>query len=164
MSVRPSGRFTVEPGQEVTVFLIGMRFGKPWRIDKWWPVATAMPRMLARLEREPDLGLLGYHQWFGRTTLLLSYWQSPAHLQRFASAADQPHVGPWRRFMARAAGDPAVGIWHETYSITPGHYEVVYANMPPFGLGRALGQVPVRPGLRTAAQRLHSSSGPTPPS
>ncbi|MCB1239864.1 MAG: DUF4188 domain-containing protein [Tetrasphaera sp.] len=34
-------------------------------------------------------------------------------------------------------GDPSVGIWHETYTITPGHDEVLYGHMPAFGLGKA---------------------------
>ena len=29
-----------------------------------------------------------------------------------------------------------VGIWHETYIINKGQYENIYANMPPFLLGK----------------------------
>lgn len=157
MSTVQTGRHTVASDQSVTVFLIGMRFGKPWRVDKWLPVVTAMPRMLKHLEQTPENGLLGYHSYVGITTLMLSYWRSPEHLNRFASAPDAPHLGPWRAYMHKLAKDPAVGIWHETYAITPGHYEVVYANMTPFGLGKALGTQPVGTGMRTAAQRMRAS-------
>lgn len=54
------------------------------------------------------------------------------------------------------AKDPAVGIWHDLRDRSPGHYEVVYANMTPFGLGKALGTQPVGTG-RTAAQRMRAS-------
>jgi hypothetical protein len=40
------------------VFLIGMRLNKPWKVWKWLPVATAMPRMLIELAKQPHLGLL----------------------------------------------------------------------------------------------------------
>ena len=58
---RPSA--TVE-GSPV-VFLIGMRVNKPWKVHRWWPVARAMPRMLADLQARPELGMLGGEMWFG---------------------------------------------------------------------------------------------------
>ena len=27
------------------LFLIGMRVNKPWKVHKWWPVFTAMPKL-----------------------------------------------------------------------------------------------------------------------
>ena len=54
-------------------FLIGMRFNHPLRIRKRLPVATAMPKMLKVLSRHPELGCLGFQQWFGRTTVLVQY-------------------------------------------------------------------------------------------
>ncbi len=149
-----TGRHTVAAEQEVTVFLIGMRVGRLLRVDKWLPVMTAMPRMLRHLENHPEAGLLNQHAWFGRTSIMLTYWQSAEHLQRFAADADAPHLAPWRDFMKKLSGDPAVGIWHETYTIPVGQREVIYANMPLFGLGKALGSVPVGPGAQTARQRL----------
>ena len=44
------GRYTAEFDGEVAVFLIGMRFNKPWKVWKWWFVFTAMPRNLRRLK------------------------------------------------------------------------------------------------------------------
>ena len=40
----------------LVVFLIGMRVNKPWKVHRWWPVAQAMPRMLAELNM-PAFGL-----------------------------------------------------------------------------------------------------------
>jgi hypothetical protein len=40
------GRFTADIGSlgdEVIVFLIGMRINKPWKVRAWWPIFVAMP-------------------------------------------------------------------------------------------------------------------------
>lgn len=148
-----TGRRTAEHPDEVTVFLIGMRLNHLHRADLWGPVAAAMPRMQAYLRTHPQAGMLGFHQWFGRTTIMVSYWRSPEHLQTFAADPDLPHLGPWRSFR-RLTGHPAVGIWHETYVVPATSREVVYVNMPDFGLGRATRAVPVGDGTRTARQRL----------
>jgi hypothetical protein len=150
------GRFTAPGDVDVTVFLIGMRFNRPHRVDAWWPVATAMPRMLRHLAANPEVGMLGYHLWAGRTTLLLSYWRDAAALQTFAADADAPHLKPWRAFMKRIGSNGTVGIWHETYVVPAGHHEVVYVNMPAFGLAGAVGHLPVGAGTSTARQRLRA--------
>ncbi|MGY3804503.1 monooxygenase family protein [Pigmentibacter ruber] len=38
--------------------------------------------------------------------------------------------------------DDCVGIWHETYLASSCSYENIYANMPPFGLGK-VGQISI---------------------
>ena len=68
MSARMDGPFVV--------FLIGMRINRPWKLHRWLPVFFEMPRMLAELEHQPELGMLGGHLWFGRTIILLQYWRS----------------------------------------------------------------------------------------
>lgn len=158
MSVHP-GRFTAELDGPVTVFLIGMRVNAPLRVRSWWPTFVAMPRMLGHLEAHPETGYLGQHSWFGRTTILLSYWRSAGHLQRFAGDAQAPHLQPWREFVRRTRGNADVGIWHETYTSGPGDREVVYVNMPRFGLARAGRHVPVGPGTQTAQQRMAAGRG-----
>ena len=37
------GRFSASMPDEFVVFLIGMRFNRPLRVDKWFPVLIAMP-------------------------------------------------------------------------------------------------------------------------
>ena len=46
------GRYTADIDGDFVVFLIGMRLNHPLRIRKWWPVATAMPRMLTSTGRQ----------------------------------------------------------------------------------------------------------------
>lgn len=146
-------RHTHEPLREpVTVFLIGMRANRFRAAGRVLWTARQMPPMLRHLEQHPESGLLAYRMWFGRTTLLLSYWRSPEHLQRFAADPDAPHLQPWRDFSRMPSTD--VGIWHETYQVQPGNAEGVYVNMPVFGLAEAIGHEPVGPGSRTARQRM----------
>lgn len=150
-----AGRYTArlaEPG--VAVFLIGMRINKPLRADRWLPVASAMPTMLKYLEADPESGLLTYQSWFGRTTLLLSYWRSAADLIAFAGDSKAPHAEAWRAFNRRAGRDGTVGIWHETYVIGPGQAEAIYANMPAFGLAAATAHERVTSKTGSAMRRL----------
>lgn len=148
------GRYTADVDHEVTVFLIGMRINRLHRADRWLPIMRDMVRMQRHLAEHPEAGLLGLHQWVGRTTLMLSYWESAEALQRFASDRDAPHLEPWRRFTKRAGASDIVGVWHETYVTGPGRHEVVYVNMPAFGLAAATGHTPVGAGRSTAKQRL----------
>ncbi|EDY17826.1 conserved hypothetical protein [Chthoniobacter flavus Ellin428] len=118
------------------VFLIGMRINRPWKVHRWLPVFFEMPRMLAELKRQPELGMLGGHLWFGRTIILLQYWRSFEALTAYARRPDLQHLPAWGRFRQRVGTSGDVGIWHETYPVSEGQYESIYANMPPFGLGK----------------------------
>ena len=60
-------------GDEIVVFLIGMRINKPWKPAKWWPVFVAMPRMLSYLQNHPEKGLLGYRQALLPAPILVQY-------------------------------------------------------------------------------------------
>lgn len=123
---------------DFVVFLIGMRVNRPWLIRQWLPVFTAMPRMLRELERDPQSGYLGATQGLLATgPVLIQYWRSFEHLERYARDPDAEHLPAWRRFNQAARNTGAVGIWHETYRVRDGEYETIYANMPRVGLARA---------------------------
>ena len=143
-------RMTAEMDGDFVVFLIGMRINRPWMIWKWWPVVMAMVRMLFELKRAPDIGLLGVHNWFGRTIILVQYWRSYDALEAYAAARDKAHLPAWAAFNRAVGSNGDVGIWHETYVSGPGRYENVYNNMPPFGLG-AVGQLVPATGRRERA-------------
>jgi hypothetical protein len=141
---------------DFVVFLIGARLNKPWKIHKWLPVALAMPRMLKELERNPDAGLLGYQQFFG---VIVQYWRSFDHLERYARDKDAQHWPAWVAFnknVTNASGD--VGIWHETYKVSAGQYETVYGAMPRFGLAKAGRHVSVTAARDSARGRLAGSA------
>jgi Domain of unknown function (DUF4188) len=147
-TVIPS-RMTVEVEGDFVVFLIGMRVNKPLKVHKWLPVFLGMPRLLKELESRPESGFLGHTLALG---VIVQYWRSFEHLEKYACSADLQHWPAWVAFNKRVAGNYGdVGIWHETYKVRAGEYETVYSGMPPFGLGKAGKLVPAS-GRREAAR------------
>jgi len=120
------------------LFLIGMRFNRPWNVRRWLPVLRAMPRMLKELSRQPELGLLHYRLQFGfPNVMVVQYWRSFELLSAYSAARDKAHLPAWAAFNRAIGTNGDVGIWHETYIVEPGKYESIYVNMPAFGLGAA---------------------------
>lgn len=139
---------------EFVVFLIGMRINHLWKVHKWAPVGRAMGRMIRELHAAGDLGLRHVESWFGRTTIMVQYWDSFEALENYALAKNKAHMPAWADFNKAVASNGDVGIWHETYVVRPGQYEVVYNNMPRFGLSRAFETVPAAGHLARARSRL----------
>jgi len=160
------GRFAAEMKDPFVVFLIGMRVNQFWAFQKWLPVAQAMPPMLKTLLKHPEKGLLGQETFvrlFPLEVVMISYWRSFEHLERFARNVDDPHLESWRQFNRSVGGSGTVGIWHETYLIQPSHYETVYVNMPVFGLAAATQHVPAVGRKETARRRLGGENEPAVP-
>ena len=150
-------RVTAQRDEPFVVFLIGMRINKPWKVHKWLPVGTAMGRMIRELMTQPNSDLLHVESWFGRTTIMVQYWRSFDALERYAKSQDAEHLPAWRDFNRKVASNGDVGIWHETYAVSPGQFECVYNNMPRFGLAAATKLVPAI-GKRSGARgRLTSA-------
>jgi len=147
-------RLTARLDGDFVVFLIGMRINRPLRVDRWWPVANAMPRMLKELYQHPELGFLHAEMWFSRTILVMQYWRSLDQLMDYAKNREAAHLPAWQAFNRSVGTDGSVGIWHETYSVSEGRYENVYVNMPAFGLGAAGTLVPARGGMQSARGRM----------
>ena len=147
-------RMTHEHDGSITMFLIGLRFNKLYRVDQWLPVFLAMPKMLtelytnkalaARGEAE-DLGFLEARTLLGGKGLtMVQYWRSAADVYRYASAPEHAHRPAWTAFnqsVRKAAG--VVGIWHETYAVPAGGHESVYVGMPVTGLAAATTSLPI---------------------
>ncbi len=147
-------RLTATLEGDFVVFLIGMRINQPWKIHRWLPVAMAMPRMLRELHQQPELGFLNAELWFSRTIILVQYWRSMDQLLAYAQNREKAHLPAWRSFNQAIGTDGSVGIWHETYRASPGSYETVYVNMPPFGLGKAGVLQTATGGQQSASGRL----------
>src|SRR4051812_29762037 len=152
--VEPGPRVAEVDAEEVVLFLIGMRINRWRRGRSWWPVFTAMPRMLAELGRHPEDGLLDARPyWAGRVFLVVQVWRSAEDLGRFAHTAERRHASAWARFNSSgtaASGD--VGIFHETYVVPRDGVETRYGNMARLGLGAAFGTT------SKAGPRRHSSA------
>lgn len=156
MAQQHRGRWTHEHDGDVVVFLIGMRVNKPWRPDLWWPVFTAMPRMLSELYQDASSGFLAARTLVGGGgPTVIQYWRSVDDLYRYAYDAAAEHRPAWTEFNRRArASDGAVGIWHETYVVPRGGHETIYVDVPPLGLGRATATRRITSRSDRARQRL----------
>ena len=152
------GRYTAEMPEDFVVFLIGMRLNCPWKVHKWLPILRAMPQMLRWLAQHPEAGLLKWHSAWMQGPAVVQYWASFEQLERFARAAEQPHLPVWTWFnrAVRASGD--VGIWHETYHVRAGEYECIYVNMPRVGLAAACVHAPIGSTGQSAARRIGANS------
>jgi hypothetical protein len=149
------GRYTAQSDEPFVVFLIGMRINRLLAVRSWMRVSAAMPRMIAELKRNPELGLLHAEFFlYWRGIAVLQYWRSFDHLHAYAHARDAKHLPAWTEFNRRIGGNGKVGIWHETYTVSPGQYECVYGNMPRFGLGAAVQHVPATGRLESARSRI----------
>jgi len=51
-----------------------------------------MPKMLRVLDDHPELGCLGYRQWYGRTTIAVQYWKEGLRIARPVRARQGPTV------------------------------------------------------------------------
>jgi Domain of unknown function (DUF4188) len=151
-----NGRYMADAGRlgdEVVVFIVGMRINKPLKVRQWWIVFSAMPRMMMYLKRHPEKGMLAYRQSVF-PFFFVQYWRSFEDLERFARNTDDPHLEPLRRFNQKISNTGDVGIWHETYRVKTSDIESIYGNMPLQGLGAAATVVPVGHGKESAAVRL----------
>jgi hypothetical protein len=147
MAVLPTsiikGRQQAHPDKPLALFLIGMRINRLAAVNRWWPVAAAMPRMQKELAQKPEAGMLWQRNFLsGRCSLTVQYWQSLEKLFAYAHDRDGEHFPAWSQFNRRARDNDAVGIWHESYALTPEACENIYRDMPPFGLGGAIGVAP----------------------
>jgi hypothetical protein len=153
------GRFTAQSGEPFVVFLIGMRVNRLFALRSWPRVAAAMPPMLAELKRDPSLGLLHFETFlYWRGIAVVQYWRSFEQLHAYAHARNTAHLPAWAEFNRRIGGNGSVGIWHETYTVAPGQYEAIYANMPRFGLSAAADHVAVTGRSDTARARIGLTS------
>jgi len=150
-------RMTADVDGEFVVFLIGMRINKLWKIHKWFPVAMAMPKMVNELYKNPEMGLISHESWFGRTTIMVQYWKSFGHLEKYANSKDSNHLPAWVEFNKNIRSNGEVGIWHETYLSKKGSYECVYNNMPQFGLAKVGRHVSATGKLNSARERIRGN-------
>lgn len=150
------GRVTAAIEGEFVVLLIGMRVNRLRNLRRTWRLFGAMSRMIRELSTEPALGYLGGESWLGNPTIMVQYWRSFEHLERYARDRDHAHRPAWTEYNRILRSGAEVGVWHEAYRVRPGDFETVYNNMPPFGLARATLAVAATGPRETAAGRLRS--------
>lgn len=149
----------IEPGRHhaaieegTVVFFVGMRINR-WRaVRDWTKVAAAMPKMIAELQQQPELGLLSTRTFVsGRDILVVQYWRSQDHLHEYARGADHLHLPAWRHFNATLRSARTVGLWHEIHPAATTSADTVYINMPLTGLAVSAGHAPAAAAKPVAA-------------
>lgn len=147
-------------GQNLVIFILGIRLNRPWKIHRWWPIVRLLRPMIRELRDRPQPGFLHAEVFSGwRETISIQYWEDWQTLHAYAHDKDSRHVPAWARFNRLIGFSGDVGIWHETYVIPPGpHHETIYHNVPPLGLGRIAPLHPVRGPSKTFAGRLGARS------
>lgn len=146
------GRKTVVRNDSFVVFLIGARINKWWLLPIALPILSKFRRMRDELMANPESGLLGF-QPLGMGGSV-QYWKSVEHLNAYAADKAQTHEPVWRQYFKKLFKPEAVGIWHETYVISPDNYECIYTHMPAFGLGKVGPLVDAKGRLERAKGRL----------
>ncbi len=145
-------RMAADIDGDFVVFLIGIRINKIWKIHKWLPAVMAMPKMIKELYANPECGLLGH---VFSSKVIVQYWRSFEHLEKYARDSDKSHLPAWQAFNKRMAKSRAdIGIWHETYLVKAGQYEAIYSGMPSFGLASASKLVELNSKTNSARGRL----------
>ncbi len=153
-----NGRFAAKIDGDFVVFLIGMRINQLWAVHKWLPVSLAMPRMLAELKRQPELGLLEASYFLSPpVAMTVQYWRSFEQLHAYAHSKDKEHLPAWAEFNRLVGATGVVGVFHETYIVSAGKYEAVYVNMPRMGLALAGEVVPAVGRMQSARERMGAS-------
>ncbi|MDJ0896432.1 MAG: DUF4188 domain-containing protein [Alphaproteobacteria bacterium] len=150
--------YSAELDGDFVVFLVGMRVRRPWKLHKVLWMQRAMGRMMAELRTDRDLGLLHTEGYSGFADfMMVQYWRSFEHLDRYANDPNLAHAPAWRDFTRKVGYDGDIGIWHETYLVENQRYETLYGAMPAFGLARAGRVCPLTDANRFAAQRVNPS-------
>lgn len=147
-------RMTVKFEGDFVVFLIGLKINRLWKVHKWLPVASAMPKMLKELSVKPESGFLGFQMLGNMPPSMIQYWKTFEQLEAYAKDRNSHHYPAWKDFNTKIKSNGDVGIWHETYKIKAGAYECIYNNMPKFGFGKVGELVPALGKRESAGQRI----------
>ena len=150
-----TGRWTARIDGDFVVFLIGSEVRDPARAGPAAALLMAMAGMLAELVQDPAQGLLGFQQFGGVGGVIVQYWRSFEALEAYAKNPSAKHAPVWRAWNRLAEDERAgAGIWHETFPVSAGRYEAIYANMPVTGLQKAGTPVTVSEARASARQRI----------
>jgi hypothetical protein len=155
-----AGRYAATIEGPFVVFLIGMRVNRLWELNKWIPVARAMPPMIEELMRNKESGFLHAElvmTWRGVATI--QYWRTFEQLHAYAHDREAKHLPAWAAFNRSVGANGSVGVWHETYQVAAGGYESIYANMPRWGLANAGEHVGAVGRMQDAKSRMGAGAG-----
>ncbi len=148
------GRMTAQISTQIQepfiVLILGIRVNRFLLFWKWIPTVIASIPMLFTLVSHKAGGFLGGQAtYFWPGIGLIQYWRSFDDLERFARHKDYPHLPAWKRYNKVIGANGSVGLWHEVFLVKPGCHEVMYQNMPSFGLVAATRPIAVEQSRET---------------
>ena len=150
-----TGRWMARQEDPFAVFMFGMRLNRLRGLLRFLWGLRVLRRVLRDLDDHPEYGLLAGHVYrTGRTLVVVQYWESFDALDAWARDHRLPHRKAWQRYLREALADGAMGLWHETYLASPGSWEGVYLNMPPWGLAAGTEAVEMQVSKGSARDRL----------
>jgi hypothetical protein len=150
-----TGRWMARRDEPFAVFLFGMRLNRLRGLPRFLWGLRVLRRVLRDLEAHPQRGYVAGRVYrAGRTLVAVQYWESFDALDAWARDHRLPHRRPWQQYLREALDDGAMGLWHETYLASPGSWEGVYLNMPPWGLAAGVEAVEMQTTKGSARERL----------
>jgi hypothetical protein len=150
-----TGRWMATRDEPFALFVFGMRLNRLRGLPRFIWGLRVLRSILRDLDANPEHGFLAGRVYrAGRTLIAVQYWESFDALDAWARDHRLPHRKPWQQYLREALGDEAMGLWHETYLASPGSWEGIYVNMPPWGLAAGGEAVEMQATRGSARQRL----------
>jgi hypothetical protein len=150
-----TGRWMASREEPFAVFVFGMRLNRLRGLPRFLWALRVLRTVVRDLDAHPERGFLAGRVYrAGRALIAVQYWESFDALDAWARDHRLPHRKPWQRYLREALADEAMGLWHETYLASPGSWEGVYLNMPPWGLAAGVEAVEMRATKGSARERL----------
>jgi hypothetical protein len=150
-----TGRWMARRDEPFAVFVFGMRLNRIRGLARFLWGLRVLRRILRDLDAHPERGYLAGRVYrAGRTLVAVQYWESFEDLDGWARDHRLPHRKPWQQYLRESLGEETVGLWHETYLASPGSWEGVYVNMPPWGLAAGVNAVEMQATKGSARERL----------
>ena len=138
---------------DFVLFRIGMRFNGLRGFVPAFKTFARMPKMLAEQQSNPAIGMLWSSTSLSWPVISITqFWRSFEELERYAHA--ETHTDSWKWFNQLGGDNEGTGIYHETYRISAGTYEAIYANMPLYGLAAVAGSEAIAPAMARARARI----------
>jgi Monooxygenase af470-like len=150
-----TGRWMARRDEPFAIFVFGMRLNRLRGLPRFLWGLRVLRRVLGDLNAHPEHGYLAGRVYrAGRTLIAVQYWESFDALDAWARDHRLPHRKPWQQYLREALDEEAMGLWHETYLASPGSWEGVYLNMPPWGLAAGVKAVEMQATKGSASERL----------
>jgi hypothetical protein len=162
------GSFSSKPANgQVVVFLIGARNNHPLGIlaPGWKELGRYFASMTKEVEKKAaEYDYLGSQHWVsegqratGNEVMSVMYFKTSEGLHKYAHGP--LHREGWNWWNKTEAQHAHLGIWHEIFVAPKGHWESIYINSQPLGLGATTFPVKTESGVVWQNPLVDASKG-----